>query len=264
MAIFKGSIRSQVLTMDTGLCVILPFDNTPVTETDCPVLYLLHGHSNNADVWTRMTSLERYVLEYGIAVVMPEVQRSFYTDMRLGMEYYQYVAKELPVLCRKMFHLSDRRQDNFVAGLSMGGYGALKIALREPGSYAGAASFSGCLDIAELRKMVDQPEMGPTQLGEAKAIFGEDLAVLPEDDLFCLVQQVAALPEKDRPKLMITCGTEDFLYADNVRFVEKLHALSYPVCYEQWPGEHEWGFWDESVRRMLEHFFADRKKALFG
>lgn len=127
MAFFKGSIRSQSLGMDTGLTVVLPFDRAAVPETECPTVYLLHGHGENADVWTRMTSAERYANAYGVALVMPEVQRSFYTDMAMGLSYFSYVTKELPDTCQRLFHLSSRREDRFVAGLSMGGYGALKL-----------------------------------------------------------------------------------------------------------------------------------------
>ena len=92
MAFFKGSIRSQTLGMDTGLTVVLPFDRAAVPETECPAIYLLHGHGENADVWTRMTSAERYANAYGVALVMPEVQRSFYTDMAMGLSYFTYVT----------------------------------------------------------------------------------------------------------------------------------------------------------------------------
>ena len=85
MAFFKGSIRSKVLGMDTGLTAVLPFDRAAVPERECPVVYLLHGHGENADTWTRMTSAERYANAYGVALIMPEVQRSFYTDMAAGL-----------------------------------------------------------------------------------------------------------------------------------------------------------------------------------
>ena len=143
MAFFKGSIRSQSLGMDTELTVVLPFDRAAVPETECPAVYLLHGHGENADVWTRMTSAERYANAYGVALVMPEVQRSFYTDMAMGLSYFSYVTKELPDACQHLFHLSSRREDRFVAGLSMGGYGALKLGLRCPDLFAGCAGFSG-------------------------------------------------------------------------------------------------------------------------
>ena len=160
MAFFKGSIRSQTLGMDTGLTVVLPFDRAAVPETECPAIYLLHGHGENADVWTRMTSAERYANAYGVALVMPEVQRSFYTDMAMGLSYFTYVTEELPAACQRLFHISSRRENRFVAGLSMGGYGALKLGLRRPDLFAGCAGFSGCLDIEALRATLAQADPG--------------------------------------------------------------------------------------------------------
>ena len=187
--------------MDTGLTVVLPFDRAAVPETECPAVYLLHGHGENADVWTRMTSAERYANAYGVALVMPEVQRSFYTDMAMGLSYFSYVTKELPDACQRLFHLSSRREDRFVAGLSMGGYGALKLGLRCPDLFAGCAGFSGCLDMEALRATLTQVDSG--LLGEAKAIFGEDLVIKPEDNLFYLVEKTALLPKVQLPRVMV-------------------------------------------------------------
>ena len=260
MAFFKGSIRSQSLGMDTGLTVVLPFDRAAVPETECPAVYLLHGHGENADVWTRMTSAERYANAYGVALVMPEVQRSFYTDMDMGLSYFSYVTKELPDACQRLFHLSSRREDRFVAGLSMGGYGALKLGLRCPDLFAGCAGFSGCLDMEALRATLTQVDSG--LLGEAKAIFGEDLVIKPEDNLFYLVEKTALLPKAQLPRVMVTCGTEDFLYAHNTRFRDTIQALPYEFSYREWPGTHEWGFWDQSLQYALEFFFPGRREVL--
>ena len=115
---FQRLYPFQTLGMDTGLTVVLPFDRAAVPETECPAIYLLHGHGENADVWTRMTSAERYANAYGVALVMPEVQRSFYTDMAMGLSYFTYVTEELPAACQRLFHISSRRENRFVAGLS--------------------------------------------------------------------------------------------------------------------------------------------------
>lgn len=96
------------------------------------MLYLLHGLSDNHSCWLRRTAVDRYAEEYGIAVVMPEVQRSFYCDMAHGPAYFTYIADELPQICQRLFRLSDKREDTFIAGNSMGGYGALKAALSRP------------------------------------------------------------------------------------------------------------------------------------
>ena len=260
MAFFKGSIRSKILGMDTGLTVVLPIDRAAVPEKECPVVYLLHGHGENADVWCRMTSAERYANAYGVALIMPEVQRSFYTDMAAGLAYFSYVSEELPQLCARLFSVASRREGRFAAGLSMGGYGAVKLGLRRPDLFAGCAGFSGCLDIEALRATLSESD--PALLGEARAIFGEDLEIKPEDNLFYLVEKTARLPKSQRPKVMVTCGCEDFLYAHNVRFRDTIQALPYEFAYREWPGVHEWGFWDQYRQYALEFFFPGRREAL--
>ena len=120
MAFFKGEVHSSALDMDTGINVIMPqdFERASVAAKDparkvtgrCKVLYLLHGLTDGCGAWSRFTSIERYARERGIAVVMPEVQHSFYTDMKYGMKYFTYVAQELPSLMASMFQISTARE----------------------------------------------------------------------------------------------------------------------------------------------------------
>lgn len=113
MAVFRGDIRSSVLAMDTGLHVILPYDRPAENQqAPCKVLYLLHGMGDNSACWRRYTAIERYVRDYGVAVVMPVVQRSFYYDIAHGLDYFTYVTRELHALCASMFHVSTQRQDS--------------------------------------------------------------------------------------------------------------------------------------------------------
>lgn len=147
-------VESAALRMTTSLTVLLPQAGdaadwgAPEPGPDGPpVLYLLHGLSDDASAWTRFTSIERYAAAAGLAVVMPEVGRSMYADAPGGAAYFSYVADELPQLVAGAFRVSTRRADTFVAGLSMGGYGALKLALRRPERYAAAAALSAVVDV---------------------------------------------------------------------------------------------------------------------
>ena len=144
MAFLRCEIASESLRMATAVDVILP-DKGDLSEVK--TLYLLHGLTDDCTGWTRYTAVERYARERGLAVVLPEVQRSFYTDMAYGLPYFTYVSEELPAVCRRMFGLGAAREQNYIFGLSMGGYGAMKCALTYPGRYAGAASFSGVCDL---------------------------------------------------------------------------------------------------------------------
>jgi S-formylglutathione hydrolase FrmB len=211
------------------------------------VLYLLHGLSDDHTIWMRRTSIERYADQYGLAVIMPAVGRSFYTNMAVGYRYQDYVSQELPEFAQGLFPLSNRREETFVAGLSMGGYGAFRLALSQPERFAAAASLSGALDMA-YDTVEDSPE---EWLIEQRNIFGDldTMAGSPHDLRFLAEQLVASgLP---RPRLYQCCGTEDFLYEQNRRFLKLARSLKLDLTYEEGPGEHEWGYWDTMIQRVL-------------
>lgn len=256
MAIFQGEIRSRTMEMDTHLAVILPYDGA---EGIMPAktLYLLHGLKQNAAAWLNMSAIGRYAKECGLAVVMPEVQRSFYTDMEMGLAYFTYVSDELPKLCRQLFHLSPRREDTFVAGLSMGGYGAAKCALARPDIFSAFGSFSGAVDVAMLK---EGAKYAPKMLPEMQAIFGADLVLSEKDDLFALASKAAALPKELRPRAYITCGSDDhgnYIIEQNRKFRDHLSTLPLELRYEEFPGGHEWPLWDRSVERAIPFFLGE-------
>jgi putative tributyrin esterase len=144
MALIHCDLRSEALNLWTSICVILPQPPGPLTwdaappARKYPVLWLLHGLSDDHTIWQRRTSIERYVDTLPLAVVMPAVHRSWFTDMNLGYRYWTFISEELPAIVRSLFPISERPEDNFVAGLSMGGYGAFKLALRHSERYAAA------------------------------------------------------------------------------------------------------------------------------
>lgn len=260
MAFFKGSIRSQSLGMDTGLTVVLPFDRAAVPETECPAVYLLHGHGENADVWTRMTSAERYANAYGVALVMPEVQRSFIRIWPWAFLIFLTSRRNCQMPASVCFTSAADGRTALWPVFPWAAMALSKLGLRCPDLFAGCAGFSGCLDMEALRATLTQVDSG--LLGEAKAIFGKDLVIKPEDNLFYLVEKTALLPKAQLPKVMVTCGTEDFLYAHNTRFRDTIQALPYEFSYREWPGTHEWGFWDQSLQYALEFFFPGRREVL--
>ena len=244
MSILRADFYSEQLTMNTSAIIMLPDD---IPNSRARVLYLLHGLSDNCTGWMRLTGIERYARERKMAVVMPEVQRSFYTDMAYGLPYFTYVSEELPAVCRRMFGLGAAREQNYIFGLSMGGYGAMKCALTYPDRYAGAASFSG---VCDLRRTVERRSISLHE-SEIAAIFGEEKAVPPKDDLFVLAERLSG----DAPGLYLSCGEQDGLYAANERFSAHLASLSLAHRFDHWPGAHTWDFWDTSLRAALAYFF---------
>lgn len=248
MAFCQVHLYSEALGLQTTVNVIIPQKRT-VGEIGVEsgkntgkhrCLYLLHGLSDDHTIWLRRTSIERYAQKYGICVVMPFADKSFYTDMKFGCKYYTYIAKELPKLMGEMFHVSDKREDNFIAGLSMGGYGAIKIALRECETFCAVAGFSSVADIAGARE----------RFGNLyNAIFGFD-DVPDDEDLFKLAEKTNSNPLK--PRVFMGVGTEDFLYKDNFKLKEKFASLDYDFTYRESKGEHNWEFWDEYIQYALE------------
>ncbi|CAH8720172.1 esterase family protein [Paenibacillus thiaminolyticus] len=251
MALLTCNYFSEVLGLSTAMTVILPettagqygMDNLKSTEIH-KTLFLLHGLSDDHTIWVRRTSIERYAALKGIAVVMPQVHRSFYTDMTHGLRYWTFLTEELPAKARSFFPLSAKREDNYVAGLSMGGYGAMKWALSYPERFAAAASLSGSLDVADpaLRERIRE---------DARLIYGEgDINGTP-NDLFCLLEQADRHPGP-KPKLFQCCGTEDFLYQDNLRFREAVRHTGFEHTYAEGPGDHTWEYWDARIQDVLD------------
>ncbi|MFB5674675.1 alpha/beta hydrolase [Paenibacillus terreus] len=254
MALIDCRFYSETLGLSTSMTVILPqqtrsqigLQNTE-GHGPHPTLYLLHGLSDDDSIWLRRTSIERYVASLGIAVVMPQVHRSFYTDMAEGGAYWTFISEELPQLARSFFPLSGKREDNFVAGLSMGGYGAFKLALRHPDRFAAAASLSGALDLQKTRT---SPQLSVIEAAEWDRIFGKAPIQGTDNDLFELLTRLDRA-EGEKPLLYQCCGTEDFLYQENLNFREACRKTSLKLTYEEGPGEHEWGYWDAKIQDVL-------------
>jgi putative tributyrin esterase len=251
MAHLRCDYFSESLSLSTTMTVLLPQQTATQIgmaarhlDGPPPVLYLLHGLSDDDTIWLRRTSIERYVAPLGLAVVMPQVHRSFYADQAAGGRYWTFLSEELPELVSTFFNVSTRRDDTFVAGLSMGGYGALKWALRQPERFAAAASLSGALHLERLRTLRARPE--DPQL--YARVFGDQPVGDTPDDLLWLVGQ--ADPAR-LPALWVGCGTDDLLLDSNVQFVQACTTAGIDVTTSFVEGEHEWGLWDTEIQQVL-------------
>lgn len=247
MAFLDVHCYSEALKMSVAFHVLLPQSGI---RGNFQTLYLLHGLSDDHTTWMRRTSIERYAAAKNIAVVMPSVARSFYQDMARGPKYWTFLSEELPALCQRWFPLSAAREDNFAAGLSMGGYGALRLALGRPDKYAAGASLSGALDLAKRLREAGREGSRFTKC-EWHGTFGEDLSAAgSESDLFLLAQKVAESGEP-KPKLFLCCGTEDELLPDSRDFRDHLAGVRLDSVYEESSGGHEWSYWDAQIQRVL-------------
>jgi putative tributyrin esterase len=243
MALLHCNFKSETLQIAASMDVILP--QKPRFKGKFQTLYLLHGLSDDHTIWQRRTSIERYVDDLNLAVVMPAVNRSFYANMASGPRYWDFISQEVPAVARAFFPLSDKRQDNFVAGLSMGGYGAFKLALSQPRRFAAAASLSGALDMSYRIEGGDD-----AFAAELKHIFGKGVKG-SDNDLLHLATQLSTR-KTPRPRLFQCCGTEDFLYEHNTRFRDHATTSGLKLEYREGPGGHTWDFWDEYIQQVLD------------
>ncbi len=248
MAFVHIEHSSEMVKVNLPLNLILPdpadIKVTPLRERK--VLYLLHGLSDDASAWQRYTAIEIYARRYGIVVVMPTAGRSFYLDQPNGQRYFTYLVEELPGYLEAVFGIQPQRENTLIAGLSMGGYGAMKAALLHPERYFAAASFSGVLSLAILDSQPDHPNHR-----EFETLFG-DLANLTgsEHDPFVWLKHAAQQPWM-LPRLYASCGLQDDIYPLTVLFRDACRKLGVPLEYAEADGRHEWGFWDKQIQQFL-------------
>lgn len=234
---------SSVLEKKLGTYVILPDAGTRPFAT----YYLLHGLSDDHTVWLRRTRIEWYVREMPLIVVMPDGFRGFYTDNADGPAYAKHMAEELVQFVERNFPARRERESRCIGGLSMGGYGALRLGLGYPHLFASANSHSGAL--MHGGRSGPRPD-GPLSTAEFRRIFGDGAAGSPHD-LVALARR-AKESGQPVPRLLVDCGTEDVLLEDNRAFHGELKRIGIPHDYREFPGTHTWDYWDEHVQDALE------------
>jgi putative tributyrin esterase len=245
MIFLQMNVKSKSLARIVALNLLLPQNPKGEYKT----LWLLHGCTDDHTAWMRYSSIERYAEERGIAVVMPNADRSWYTDTVYGAKYFEFISSELPEILHSHFKgMSEKREDNIIAGLSMGGYGAMKFALAKPEQYGACISLSGALDITRKNRTC--------RLNEWQSIFDYQM-VSPDElegsehDLFVLAEN-AVKNGVSLPKLYMWCGTEDVLIGNNDSFHAHLEALGVNHTYERSQGEHKWKWWDMHIQSGLD------------
>lgn len=211
------------------------------------LLYLLHGMYEDETTWLRKSNIERYAEEKQLAVVMPSVQNSYYTDLPHGPQYFSFLTEELPRFVCSLFPLSRRREDTFIAGLSMGGYGACKAAFLRPDLYSAFASLSGAVDISLI---------GQYASNEERRLYEGVFGPVPDapggkDDLFAIAENLHKLGGCP-PEGYIACGTDDKLCLPmNRKLRDCMEKCGFVFHYTERSGSHEWNFWDSQIQTVL-------------
>ena len=241
MALVTAQWGSKVLEKATAMSVLLP----DVGEPPFPTLYLLHGLGDDHSTWLRNTRLEQYARNWPMMIVMPDGYQGFYTKNEVGPDYATHLGEELVTFVERNFPAQRHRSGRAVGGLSMGGYGALRLGLGYAGKFCSIHSHSGAL----LRWTGDWEGYPDNWRLLFNRVFGEGGRGTSHD---LLTLASAAADRSDRPQIRIDCGTEDYLIEDNRRFHQELEQLSYTHEYVEYPGEHNWDYWDLHIREALE------------
>lgn len=246
---------SPALGEQTPYMAVIP--DHLVGKSDVPYVHIVHGMTDDVTIWLRLTHLEELLAAHGYAAALTFAENSYYTDMAHGKRYLSAVADDFPAFLTETHGFSRDREKRGIMGNSMGGYGAFKLALTYPDRYCAAVSLSGVTDI--VYRFVDcgfWRDHGVANWGEN---YRE---TLPDSsaDLYRLVRDI----EKSgvtRPLLRQICGTEDYLYPDNVRFRAFMDTRNgWDYSYFEDTGIHWWDFWDRVLPDVLDHFENILKK----
>lgn len=259
MALLEINFLSQSLLRPVTFTAILPCDKLPLpgqkpnVKYPLKTLYLLHGIAGNDKDFVTGTRIRRWAEEKNLAVIMPAGENNFYTDKDDAQEYYgRFIGEELVKFTRTMFPLSDKREDTFIAGLSMGGYGAILNGLKYSDTFGYIGGFSTAVfleDIAEWTNLIQglywKPSFYDLALGKRETLLGGEL------DLKYVIEQLLCTG-RPLPRLYLAIGTEDFLYERNQEFRSFLTEKGIPFTYEEGPGGHDWDFWDTCLKRFID------------
>ena len=257
MAYVNLRYGSYNLGMETEVCILLPENRLQKPEDrrgkKYPVLYLLHGHSDDNTGFLRKTKIEVLFRDIEAIVVMPNANRSFYTNMKHGHYYEDFIAEELPQVIESYFPASSRREDRFVAGYSMGGYGAFKLALKYPDRYAAAASMSGAFNVMQDIEKISSMFAVPDAVRNMYDAFGskQEYEEGPEN-VYNLARQ-AARSGGPLPRLFACCGLQDSLLENNreLRDFMQKEVPEIPFEYKESNGTHNWYYWDNALPDII-------------
>lgn len=259
MALIHANIFSSALMRTVSIQAVIPSDKVtafgkPAERKSFKTLYLLNGLMGNDTDWVTGTRIERWAKDRDLAVIMPAGENRFYVDQEIpGYKYGEFVGKELVELTRALFPLSDKREDTFIGGLSMGGYGATVNGLKYSDTFSHIAALSAAYILDRMEASSYDKEWISDNRYYFEHVFGDIGKVRGSDkDYEALILKLKE-EKKDIPKFYMAIGTEDNLLLkanrDYHRFLKKQGV---EVTYVEAPGAHEWDFWDSQIKKVLD------------
>ena len=230
---------SPALGKQSNMLVYIPDD---LSLAPFKVVYQLHGYSDDSTMWFWRSNITRYADERGLMIVCPDGGKGFYTDSAENDEYYESHILDTVDYVDKVFNTSKKREDRFIGGLSMGGYGAMKIGLKHTDLFDSVGAHSAVMDIQDF-KLINNAD--PSFMKRYKTIFGDK--VKDEDDLFWLVKEYGS-----KIRIYFDCGKDDFLFKENEKIHNFMVENKIEHVYNVFPGVHSWDYWDEHVKTALD------------
>lgn len=267
MAVIEVNFISKCLMRTVTFNAIIPVDKFgPQAENaeqkPLKTLYLLHGIFGNYTDWVNGTRIQAWAEANDLAVIMPSGENRFYLDDEKSGELYgEFIGKELVEFTRKLFPLSDKREDTFIAGLSMGGYGAIRNGLKYAENFGCVIGLSAALVHDTWKDADNSAPIFTFRRSYYEAVFGEYDKVKGSDkDPKALLLK---LKEEGRPvpKMYLCCGTEDGLVTANRDFRDFLNENGVDLTYVEGPGKHDWVFWDTYIKKVLDWLPLNRTGA---
>lgn len=247
MALMRVNFYSKVLGKHHHFNLILPEDDShyEIEKENklLPSLMILHGLSSDNNSYLRFTSVERYANDYGVAIILPDGDHSFYANMKYGHSYEDHIL-EVWAYAHKVFPLSLKREDNYLAGHSMGGFGAIKTSFEHPELFSKACYMSAATNLERMINYDWQDFKVAGIIGDVSTTKGTEL------DITAIIEK--GIASNNLPELYIMCGTEDELHSDNLKFVETLRSKGVKLKFEDGPGEHDYAYWDQGIKKALE------------
>lgn len=257
MAILNTSLYSNALMRTVPVSVVLPSDKVDengkrMVKGPFKTLYLLHGIFGDNTDWLMGTRVARWATDHNLAVVMPSGENRFYIDHGQGVQYGKFIGEELVELTREMFPLSTKKEDTYIGGLSMGGWGALINGVRHPETFGGVAALSGAILVDEAIPDTNNDQFLLASKDFMEQCTGHTKGTVQdsEDDLFKQLIKNAAAHEEQR--FYIACGTEDALLPASEQVYQVLVELGFPAVLDLQPGGHEWDFWDLEIEKVID------------
>jgi putative tributyrin esterase len=248
------TVRFQSKLINTTLPynIILPSDYDTSKTTRYPVLYLLHGLTGHDSDWVQRTNIADYAADYRIIVVMPEGNDGWYTDSAIATtdKYESYILQELIPDVQQRYRTIEARYGRAIAGLSMGGYGAIKFGLKSPATFVFAASMSGAFSAPRLT----DKEIPDSWRASLKNFGASDSQTRAANDLFEILKRLTPARIASLPYFYFDCGTEDspLIFPANRELAALMFERKIPHEFRELPGDHSWSYWDQQVREVLQ------------